>query len=137
MNLDLEQIKAAARAATPGPWEVFDGTMISDTAGAADELADACDSVHAAYIAAANPAAVLALVDRLERAERISPYAFWFTGVDEFDDLCPAEVLAGAGLSQRVEALTEAQRRHLELPPIERYKMIKAHVVRSGPDIIS
>lgn len=154
MELDLEQIKAAARAAGGGQWTASDGIVWFDDGDSAltvmnpvpahiahDNLGTWPDLIEAEDIAKFSalvcPAAVLALVERLERAERISPYAFWFTAAAEFDDLCPAEVLAGACLAQRREAPTPAQRRTLELAPIERCKKIKAYAASSGPDVIS
>ena len=81
MHIDLDALEAAARAATPGPWQEFaesgdwwmagvdnEGgpldTVIPDTGpstGIAQETID--------YIAALNPAAVLALIARLRAAE--------------------------------------------------------------------
>ncbi|MEN7531928.1 hypothetical protein [Cupriavidus sp. DL-D2] len=142
MNLDLEQIKTAARAAGGQPWSVDGYIVCEDLPSGSEvigrvEIANMLSSEAADFIEAANPAVVLALVERLERAERISPYAFWFTGVDEFDDLCPAEVLAGACLAQRMDAPTPAQRRTLELPPLDRCNKIKAYAASTGPDVIS
>jgi len=68
MSIDLEQIKAAAREVTPGPWAAY-GTIVRDVYGSEDQLADGLDIVHARYIAAADPTTVLALIERLERAE--------------------------------------------------------------------
>lgn len=138
MELDLEQIKAAARAAGGGEWSAMadsvyfgDGDLLATCSGNIGQLPEPVDEEQlSTYIAAASPAVVLALVERLERAERISPYAFWVTAVDEFDGLCPAEVMAGACLAQRTEAPTPAQRQTLDLPPIERFEKIKAYVAR-------
>lgn len=153
MNLDLEQITAAARAAlehtgaSVHPWERVGTTvfqlehhgwrrgeeqlhnLFSARAYAVSKSPEAQLAI-AEHMVRSNPTAVLALVERLERAERISPYAFWFTGVDEFDDLCPAEVLAGACIAQRTEAPTPAQRRTLELTPVERFKKLVAYAAK-------
>lgn len=135
MKLDLEQIKAAARAAGGQPWSVDGYIVCEDLPSGSEvvgrvEVASMRSSEAADFIEAASPATVLALIERLERAERISPYAFWFTGVDEFDDLCPAEVLAGACVAQRAEAPTPAQRRTLDLPPVERFKKLVAYAAK-------
>ena len=68
-DIDLGELGRVALAVTPGPWEVFDRTLITDTAGLADGLADVCDEDHAAFIAAANPATILDLIHRLRTAE--------------------------------------------------------------------
>lgn len=68
-DLDLDALERVAMAVPPGPWEVFDGTLISDVAGAAERLADACEKNHAAFIATANPATILELIHRLRTAE--------------------------------------------------------------------
>ena len=77
MTLDLAKIKAAAERATPGPWTaepmVGRGAWISSgenewtalSCGNTDESARS----NAAFIAAANPAATLALIARVERLE--------------------------------------------------------------------
>lgn len=93
MNLDLKAMKAAALAAEPGSWEVdhdaydvptgyvaissprhtalaevvwqMDGDVGHDDDRAGSDVCRA----NATHIATANPAAVLALIERLERAE--------------------------------------------------------------------
>lgn len=85
--IDLKAIRAAAEAATPGPWEAAGpsfgaplpkylncvGWVTED-----DEFDDVCtaplgsdggNSADMIFIATANPAAILALLDRLEAAE--------------------------------------------------------------------
>lgn len=86
MRLDLEQIKAAARAATGGKW-VVDRRWPEDhqlyvaqdyngePGGRICEVFMNClvrepqRTANAEYLAATHPAVVLALVERLERAE--------------------------------------------------------------------
>jgi hypothetical protein len=67
---DLSRIETLAREATPGewkamgylPWRVENGDRPTPICG--------CDNVaNAAYIAAANPAAVLALIERVRELE--------------------------------------------------------------------
>ena len=79
--MNLEELKAKAEAATPGPWAVHpnrpysvdsiegDGELavyVCTTGGWAD-----CDVPNAAFIAAANPQTVLALVKVAEAAEAV------------------------------------------------------------------
>lgn len=77
---DLTQLEALARAATPGEWHVWGDTDItavhveSTVAGDTYTIAVAegwngNGKANAAYIAAANPAAILALIERVRVAE--------------------------------------------------------------------
>lgn len=90
--IDLEELKKLALAATPGPWWIdsHGHAMVSHSEGehslalifqADDRMGPAVrhestgnlshwrNDVDATYIAAANPAAILELIERLERAE--------------------------------------------------------------------
>jgi hypothetical protein len=89
-DLDLTELRRLAEGATPGPkgpWRVeadpgqecsecgtheSEGWIVrrSDGAGVAVVLVDDRDEVIARYIAAASPSVVLALLDRVERAEK-------------------------------------------------------------------
>lgn len=73
MTVDLEELKRLAKAATPGPWQVSlngsgeDGWVEDSnsqylTTGYEGEMA----AKDVRFIAAANPAAVLALIERVE-----------------------------------------------------------------------
>jgi Ead/Ea22-like protein len=69
-----DELRALALAATPGPWEIVTGpftTCISSRSGfivGSDGMASyGQDVINANYIAAANPATVLALLDDLAR----------------------------------------------------------------------
>jgi hypothetical protein len=69
-------LRDLARKATPGPWEavadLYDGKdeLYGYFHGAGPALFNGKEvTPDAAYIAAANPAAILALLSRLERAE--------------------------------------------------------------------
>ena len=70
---DLAKLKELAEAATPGMWrQVFDDQCEVDTVRSVDGdfvLADDLLARDAAFIAAANPATILALISRLEEAE--------------------------------------------------------------------
>ena len=85
MTIDLAELRAKAEAATPGPW-TQDGHHMSliikciaergspnarYLCGDYINVADAGENwmVDAPFIAAANPAVVLALIDRSEKAE--------------------------------------------------------------------
>ena len=64
--MNIEELKRLAEAATPGPWEIDD--MLADITGIEVWSTDGmlCESIseeNARYIAAANPAAVLELID--------------------------------------------------------------------------
>ncbi len=72
---DLQQLKALALAATPGPWEYKPMGETTDPEIAAANGSRVCSLVAAdmtkqnsRYIAAANPAVVLDLIARIERA---------------------------------------------------------------------
>ncbi|HHC4132534.1 TPA: ead/Ea22-like family protein [Klebsiella pneumoniae] len=70
-------LKAAAEKATPGPWEVQFGEEIYATDGVDNEQVAIAtlDARDADYIALANPANVLALVEALEKAQAINAAA--------------------------------------------------------------
>jgi hypothetical protein len=81
MTDDIDALEAAARAATPGPWEVerdidpahyspdvlAAGGVIVQTL--ASDMTRMEDAANAAYIAALHPGAALALIARVRRAE--------------------------------------------------------------------
>jgi len=80
MGNKLSELKAAAMAATPGPWDaelnevwvMRDGTadfMLTDIFGD-NELSAEQDRANAAFIAAANPAVILALLAELEAKDK-------------------------------------------------------------------
>ena len=73
--LDHAALRALAEAATPGPWtlsadgpppDIIAGMSVVACTLPSDRTRDE-DTANAAYIAAANPAAVLALLDEVER----------------------------------------------------------------------
>lgn len=126
MNLDLEQIKAAARAAGGGQWTASDGIVWFDDGDSAltvmnpvpahiahDNLGTWPDPIAAEDIAKFSalvcPAAVLALVERLERADAALEVALRFGGIDGehhktwvIDQMCRA--LLGDGYEDFVVA---------------------------------
>lgn len=81
--MDIEGLKKLAEAATPGPWSVWtsnswrrisatgDGDVLHPTKNSFDGHPDlAGPAENLAYIAAANPKTVLALIRELEEARR-------------------------------------------------------------------
>jgi hypothetical protein len=79
MTVDLDKLEQLARATTPGPWEArhlgygHSHEVVRLPSGAPDDGGDIVATMwekrDAAFIAAANPAAVLELVQRLRAAE--------------------------------------------------------------------
>ena len=77
-NIDKRALREAADKATPGDWEYssFDGAITDDTSSLAivrmdsGHLNDEQSALNGAFIAAANPATVLALLDELEAKDR-------------------------------------------------------------------
>ena len=81
MNIDIDGLIELAKKATPEPWELYHGFVATDLdADGAVVIAERparsggkqqkqVDS-NMAYIAAANPAVILALCERLREAEK-------------------------------------------------------------------
>jgi len=71
MTINTQELRKLAEAATPGPWIAGNGNVLSDTTGMSHfRPALRCGFGRpddAEYIAAANPATVLALLDELDR----------------------------------------------------------------------
>jgi len=92
--MNIEELKRLAEAATPGPWE-YDHGCIADNGKAiiseyfvrldGDDVSIAADIIdpescrpsksNAAYIAAANPAAVLELIAEIDRLRKANDRA--------------------------------------------------------------
>ena len=85
MTIDINKLRRLAQAATPGPWYVtgkltryvearIDGGLIQEVAACGPTKADGGygpqQEANARLIAAANPAAISELLDRLEEAEK-------------------------------------------------------------------
>ena len=64
-----ETLRALAEAATPGPWVAWIIPGCSVVRTAQEPYVTCSTDADLAFIAAANPTAVLALLDRLEAAE--------------------------------------------------------------------
>lgn len=83
-DVDLDALEAAAKAATPGPWTLWsnnristhqyvktedDWTLVAADSGYTDRSSFDQRTRDLGYIAAANPQVVLALIERLRKAE--------------------------------------------------------------------
>lgn len=96
MNIDLEQLKRAAQKAAQGPWTTDEFEGLYDAKGndllvGGGGYAGYIDSKHdARFIAAANPAAVLDLIARLERAEAETARLDAIVNTPQFDDFIRA-----------------------------------------------
>lgn len=91
MTLDLKAIRAAAEAATPGPWETtcnHPGSVMTKggkpiaTCSMQGGLIDIQANVN--HITTANPAFVLALMDRLEAAEKDATRYRWLKDGNDY-----------------------------------------------------
>ncbi|AHG63148.1 ead/Ea22-like family protein [Advenella mimigardefordensis] len=73
----LDALYALAKKATPGPWEAFNDTVLVEDETAENEIAYFCGyeynedtvQVDAAYVAAASPDVITALIDRVRELE--------------------------------------------------------------------
>jgi hypothetical protein len=78
MTTAIERLRELAEGATPGPWEIDDGLMLyTETPRGTLTLLEmgsenTCDEANGRFIATANPAVVLALLDVVEAAERVA-----------------------------------------------------------------
>ena len=63
--MDIEELKRLAEAATPGPWYDRDG-VLRGTGGGIKPIATIYNGLNSPYIAAANPAAILALIAEID-----------------------------------------------------------------------
>ena len=68
MTIDLDKLRKAAERATQGPWRHYSGTGI-ETAGVSNTCVFRIPLFYAPFIAAASPSTVLALIERVEKAE--------------------------------------------------------------------
>ena len=83
-DAELSALEAAAKAATPGPWEYDDADEDMAALGAENQRVK-----DAAYIAAANPSVILSLIAELRqtRAERdwLADYISILTGKKSYN----------------------------------------------------
>jgi hypothetical protein len=72
--VDLAALRRLAEAATPGPWRSFDDYgYTSPVNGLRTNIVPSIKKTNAAYIAAANPATLLTLLDRITELEAERP----------------------------------------------------------------
>ena len=109
---DLDKLYELAQAATPGPWSWAGSSYINavsmtnpENATVVCEMASVDDQEarnDAAYIAAADPTTILALIDRCQRAEtalrEIRTAAAWRDDLDPKERLRMCLVAARAAL---------------------------------------
>lgn len=118
-NIDLEELKRLAEAATPGPWEsvartnAFWDIEAPEQPGYAEKMIASVsrDEDNSAFIAAVNPQVVLALIreleearrgaDRYEFVRRLSPAGFSL--------LCAQNLQTGALFDDLVDAARQDQ----------------------------
>lgn len=85
--IDLDKLRKLAESATPGPWQTEGGmnlyvftannhTMIAESRGTGAGLSDEQQTANAAFIASANPATILALLDVVEAAQEVNA-VYW------------------------------------------------------------
>lgn len=70
MTIDTQRLRELAQKATPGPWHISapaEHAVWHDINGARNLIAETSCDGNAEFIAAANPAVVLALLDELEK----------------------------------------------------------------------
>jgi len=95
-GINLDALEAAARAATPGPWEFREADGLCDIAVPDGWLlqsdSESANRRDAQYVAAANPAVVLELVHRLREAEALLSRVRSLTEVE----MCECDQIAAA-----------------------------------------
>ena len=111
---DIAELRRLAEAATPGPWSTAAFQLVIDAARRID-VGMCGHRDDAAFIAAANPAAVLALLDDADalRAE--------LAHMTEARDNARAEVERLTGVVEAVRKLADRIDRHteIEIDPVE------------------
>lgn len=71
MEINLDELEAKCRAATPGPWEVRAGVLRK--IGEQPQIATIYRPYNSQFIAATNPAVTLELIAQLRAAREILP----------------------------------------------------------------
>jgi hypothetical protein len=125
--VDVERLRKLAEAATPGPWMWNEVYECVHSHANADSLFPVCrmsnnrpvvENMH--FIAAANPAAILALIDRLAAAEKEVAYqrTTMLAAKQEIDEHwqahCDADGFGPANLMRRLEAKAVCYPGHCE-----------------------
>jgi len=90
-DTELDALEAAAKAATPGPWEhershvvQLDGTPVANCVS----YKIAQSPKNAAYIAAANPAAILELITELRKRTSLLEEVYEEIGAEKIGGAC-------------------------------------------------
>ena len=105
--MNIEELKAKAEAATDGPWAVPNANIfrvVAPKLRGPNEypwavIADDCRKEDAAFIAAANPAAVLELIRQRDELLALLKLAYGFTTASA--DLLPERIKAAIANAER------------------------------------
>jgi len=76
--IDTDALRKLCKSATPGPWEQINHIVFTETGDLEWVVANARSGnsiIDAEYIAAANPAVVLSLLDEIDRLRKIEAAA--------------------------------------------------------------
>ncbi|EHB5301334.1 ead/Ea22-like family protein [Salmonella enterica subsp. enterica serovar Sandiego] len=124
-NIDKQALREAAEKATPGPWEMEqENIWFTDEEGCTKHLAyvqqgddvdDKQDHYNTAFIAAANPATMLALLDENLQLQR------------EKDAIEAVALALRDDMRQAREQLEESEKRNVELESKNGYLRTIAH----------
>jgi len=87
--MNIEELKRLAEAATPGPWYDRAG-VLRGTGGGIKPIATIYNGLNSPYIAAANPAAILALIQ--QRDELLAALKDARELVDDWGAYAPAYI---------------------------------------------
>lgn len=102
-DINLDKLRRMAEAATPGPWDITgNGDWKREVRGPdwnvawCGHMSTLRAHADATYIAAVNPATVIALLDRLERAEakRDAAYRALAASMEDAEEDCDCDVCA-------------------------------------------
>lgn len=112
--IDTDALRKLCKSATPGPWEQINHIVFTETGDLEWVVANARSGnsiIDAEYIAAANPATVLALLDEIDRSRGTIDIvsAALFAAEKELADLRP--IKAAAMTSPKSKAGTTARLR--------------------------
>ena len=136
MTIDINKLRRLAQAATPGPWYVtgkltryvearIDGGLIQEVAACGPTKADGGygpqQEANASLIAAANPATISELLDRLEAAEK---------GRDWYAARCEDAMNERDELRAKIEA-AEKQKPVAYLP-LSSARILESDVIANG-----
>ncbi|EFP4585468.1 ead/Ea22-like family protein [Salmonella enterica] len=130
-NIDKQALREVAEKATPGNWRrtssLFNGITVTPFSLCGEEvtLAHTVEKRDAEFIAAANPAIMLALLDELEAAKQDS--ARWFKAFEK-------AVSIGARYEERIEQLEKGHQEAAKQINSWR-RLAKQNIAERGKDI--